>query len=123
MSPARRTPRRRPSSTGRRRGRRGARAFPPPASGARAAPPSARAQLRARELAKTEALHLPVDRARQVVDEAHDVRVLVAAESLLAQRAELVRELVVGRVAVAPDDVRGDPADLVDRHADDPDAV
>src|SRR3954451_24505932 len=113
MSPARRTPRRRPSSTGRRRGRRGA----------RASPRSARAPLRARELAKTEALHLPVDCTRQVVDEAHDVRVLVAAEALLAQRAELVRELVVGRVAVAPDDVRGDPADLVDRHADDPDAV
>src|SRR5215471_2746904 len=47
-----------------------------------------------RELAQLEALHLPGDRAGEVVDERNDVGVLVAAQAALAPLAQLVGELI-----------------------------
>ncbi len=79
--------------------------------------------MRAAAIAQAEPLDLAVQRARQVVDELDDVRVLVAAQALLAPRAQLVGERVVAGSPSVALDVGGDPARVVDRDPDDADAA
>src|SRR6478672_4302737 len=74
----------------------------------------------ARQLTQPKALHLAGEGARQIIDEVHAVGVLVAAQARPAQLAQLVGELV-GSGPPGGDDERGDPARVVDRHADDAD--